>query len=400
MVCITRAAILALAVSPLAVSAKDGDNSTVAVDSSVSVNSTLTPVATTKASGSASLNFSKEASGSASLNFSKVEDLRKVKRLLEVNLSPQKFSIESKSATNTTSSKFKYEVSTSGFPRFRASMETENSTNEYEKTYMVGLARLVEVNDTINWRQSTNFVNFLGTKWSSMANKKVVVTANATVEAATSYYVDPKTGANVTIHAFVSPQQLPMPDANATFNVNSIKYSLEVSNFTMMYENSHLAIVKLIFAKQERELNASLAASSQISVGSLGAFSWNATAVVKTSGSDVPINASIVIEKSLVAPSNNSNDDDSKWKTQNVSGGDADPTGGKESVSIAIFHVNTNKSVAVGSVTSMMWDPEVAVGVAQDFVSGTGQNSAAGRTKAAIGLSMCVGLVALLMGVF
>lgn len=294
----------------------------------------------------------------------KSDDGNRKHRQVSYNLSPNKLDVRSK-LTNETS--FRFSMRTKPVPTFRAfSYHTDTSADsEFEFTYAVALLKVVEVNGTIAWNQSTSGINFFTNlrSWSplAVANETVALAdgSNGTLYSVSSSFAT-LDGATVNIAAYLSPSEVKIP-GGGNLRPNGIKYSLDVENFNYKYENSSLALIKAIYAEHERELANK---TETVSLGEVGAFNWNST--VDLFNGSVKSTGTIQAEPLVVVKSG----DYAKEKDEDDTGKEisGDPTNGRESAQLIIFKISSENNSHIHA-SKISWDPQLSVDASYDATS-------------------------------
>ncbi|KND02241.1 uncharacterized protein SPPG_02722 [Spizellomyces punctatus DAOM BR117] len=315
------------------------------------------------------------------------EDDKHPKRSLTFTETPKKFSVRSNLA-NTKS--FSYSMSTSGFPRIRTFMfdKDTDGDSQFKYTFMVGLLRVVEVNDTITWRHSQSAIDLAGQHWSPLerSTKSVSLPSgqNATLNEISTTYSDPS-GALVTLSTFIAANNLTVPGTKSQMRPNQVKYGLEVENFPYIYQNSTLAIIKVIYSKSECQQD-----GDQISLGATGAFSWNSTLDVFKNNSRFP--GSVVAAPLTMALSN----DSFARAPEDSDGHGGDPTGGMETAKLIVFKVTSLDDSHVHA-SKVAWDPEITVDSAYTSDAALLSNSAMRNGKQVLGMSVAFAAMAAIL---
>ncbi|KAI8919177.1 hypothetical protein DFJ77DRAFT_453267 [Powellomyces hirtus] len=277
------------------------------------------------------------------------------KRWMDARVKAKKFDIRTQNGNSTG---FRYTLSTSGFPRFRVEMYNGKQQEECSPTYTyaVGIHRVVEVNNTIGWRDSTSFLDLKNGNWTAFTLSNETATSGEPITKLSSTYTPlvNTNSASVVLYTHLSTQNAILPGSSAVLRPNSLKYGIDVNNFPYKYVNSSLAFIKAIYAVSTR--NAVNATS--ISLGAAGTFTWDAALDITTKSGAV-VKGSIKATQ-LIVPQldgreqfalNNENDDD---------GESGDVTNGKETVSLVVFNVTATGTNAIHA-KKVSWDPEMAV---------------------------------------
>jgi hypothetical protein len=294
-------------------------------------------------------------------------------RDLEFDVKSDKVRLRSRLANHSS---YRFDVSTEGgIPRIRAFFHTfDNDTDtKYKSTYMLAITRVVEVNDTISWKDSTSFVSFLGAAnkvWSSFQVGAMAIDNSSMIFSANTTFSDPKTsGFNFTLSSFVSQSITRMPGTNGTFSPNALKYSIGMVGFPFKYNNSHLVIIKTMWS---RDTSTTLASADRtLLVGSAetgNKFTWNSTAEYQTNKTGtVKQRAVIDVESSTAVDANIKN---------------PDTIDNEEKPKLIVCHIRIN---GLTNNSEILWDPEMAVAV-DATVQGTGTGSGSGAAKGAVGI--------------
>ncbi|KAI8847454.1 hypothetical protein BC829DRAFT_396242 [Chytridium lagenaria] len=125
----------------------------------------------------------------------------------------------------------------------------------------VGIARVVEYNDTITLNQSTSFVDFTNRQnnWSAFTFSNATQADGVVNRTISSTFSAPQAYPNFQA-SFIASHY--MNERNISGQVNNsgslpfeIKFSFGFSNFDYKYQNSSLALVQLVFSEKKRNFN-------------------------------------------------------------------------------------------------------------------------------------------------